>query len=363
MSGTDPLIGQTVSHYRIVEKIGGGGMGVVYKAEDTRLRRFVALKFLTDDLARDREALSRFQREARTASALNHPNICTIHDVGEQDGRSFITMEYLEGCTLKETIAGRLGLEMDTLLTLGIEIADALDAAHGAGVIHRDIKPANIFISPRGHAKILDFGLAKTGSPIAHAADSPTLSSAATQGGMVFGTAAYMAPEQARGEMVDHRADLWALGLVLYEMVTGTRPMAAVRLRVEQSPDLERIISKCLEADRELRYQHASDIRTGLQRLKRDTDSGRVIIRAEPAVTTVTRWKIIVPAAAALLALSVAAYSYVHRTPQLTDTDTIVLADFDNKTGDPVFDYTLRQGLSVELQQSPFLSLISDRQG
>ena len=242
------MIGQTLSHYRIVEKLGGGGMGVVYKAEDTRLRRFVALKFLTDELARDREALSRFQREARTASALNHPNICTIHDVGEQDGRSFIAMEYLEGSTLKESLAGHRGLEMDTVLTLGIEIADALDAAHSAGIIHRDIKPANIFISPRGHAKILDFGLAKMGSAIAHAADSPTLSSGATHGGMVLGTAAYMAPEQARGEMVDHRADLWALGLVLYEMVTGTRPMAAVRLRVEQSPDLERIIAKCLEA-------------------------------------------------------------------------------------------------------------------
>jgi len=362
---TDSLIGQTLSHYRIIEKLGGGGMGVVYKAEDTRLHRFVALKFLTDELARDREALSRFQREARTASALNHPNICTIHDVGKQDGRSFITMEYLEGSTLKETLAGHRGLEMDTVLTLGIEIADALDAAHSAGVIHRDIKPANIFISPRGRAKILDFGLAKMGSPIAHAgADSPTLSSAATEGGMVLGTAAYMAPEQARSETVDHRADLWALGLVLYEMVTGTRPMAAVRLRVEQSPDLERIIAKCLEADRELRYQHASDIRTDLQRLKRETASVPVTsgVRAALATAIVARWKIMLPAAAAVLTLSGAGYLYLHRAPTLTEKDTIVLADFENKTGDPVFDDTLRQGLSVQLQQSPFLSLISDRQ-
>jgi serine/threonine protein kinase len=361
---TDSLIGQTLSHYRIVEKLGSGGMGIVYKAEDTRLHRFVALKFLTDELARDRGALSRFQREARTASALNHPNICTIYDVGEQDGHSFIAMEYLEGSTLRECIAGHSGLEMERLLTLGIEIADALDAAHSAGIIHRDIKPANIFISPRGHAKILDFGLAKMGILIAHATDSPTLSSVATQGGMVLGTAAYMAPEQARGEMVDHRADLWALGLVLYEMTTGTRPMAAVRIRVEQSPDLERIISKCLEADRELRYQKASDIRTDLQRLKRDTGSVHMTtgVTTPLATAIVTRWKMTLPAAAAVLTLSVAGYVYLHRAPTLTEKDSIVLADFENRTGDPVFDDTLRQGLSVELQQSPFLNLLADRQ-
>ncbi len=360
----DTLIDQTFSHYRIVEKLGGGGMGIVYKAEDTRLHRFVALKFLTDDLARDREALSRFQREARTASALNHPNICTVHDVGEQDGRSFITMEYLEGSTLKERIAGQRGLEMDTVLALGIEIADALDAAHSAGIIHRDIKPANIFITPRGHAKILDFGLAKMGSLAAHGADAPTLTSAATQGGMVLGTAAYMAPEQARGEMVDRRADLWALGLVLYEMATGTRPMAGVRLRVEASTDLERIVSKCLEADRELRYQHASDIRADLQRLKRDTGPVQVtsVVTAALATGIVARWKMILPAAVAVLALSAAGYVFLHRAPALTEKDTIVLADFDNSTGDPVFDDTLRQGLSVALRQSPFLSLISDQQ-
>ena len=357
---TDSLIGQTFSHYRIVEKLGAGGMGVVYKAEDTRLGRFDALKFLTDDLAPDRGALSRFQQEARTASSLNHPNICTIYDVGEQDGRSFITMEYLDGSTLKEKITEHRGLEMDTVLTLGIEIADALDAAHSVGVIHRDIKPANIFISPRGHAKILDFGLAKMGKAIGHAADSPTLSSRATQGDVVLGTAAYMAPEQARGDTVDHRADIWALGLVLYEMATGTRPMAGVRLRVEKSPELERIILKCLEADRELRYQQASDVRADLQRLRRDSGSTQA-----PSITATVpkRWKMVRAAAsAAALTLSVAGYVYLHHAPSLTDKDTIVLADFENQTGDPVFDDTLRQGLSVQLQQSPFLSLISDEQ-
>ena len=355
------LIGKTLSHYRVIAKLGGGGMGIVYRAVDTRLHRFVALKFLADDWARNREALSRFQREARTASSLNHPHICTIYDVGQQDGYSYIVMEYLEGVTLRETLAAQSGLDMERLLTLGIEIADALDAAHSAGIVHRDIKPANIFVSSRGHAKILDFGLAKMATLIGSDADSVTLS-AVTQGGMILGTAAYMAPEQARGEIVDHRADLWALGLVLYEMATGRRPMPAVRLRVERSLDLERIISKCLEPDRELRYQHASDIRTDLQRLKRDSGSvhmARGVTAGANAIAA--RWRMILPAAAAVLTLA-GAYVYLHRAPTLTEKDTIVLADFENNTGDTVFDDTLRQGLSVELQQSPFLSLISDRQ-
>ena len=260
----DPLIGQTLSHYRIVEKLGGGGMGVVYKAEDSRLHRPVALKFVSEELAGDAEALSRFEREARTASALNHPHICTIYDIGEQDGRSFIAMEYLEGATLKDRLAaGPLGL--DTVLRLGIQIADALDAAHTANVIHRDIKPANIFISSRGHAKLLDFGLAKMRAQASREGDVTTM--AGTIQGVVVGTIAYMAPEQARGEPVDHRADLWSVGLVLYEMAKGTRPAPAVRLRIEASPELERVISKCLETDRDLRYQHAADLRTDLERL------------------------------------------------------------------------------------------------
>jgi eukaryotic-like serine/threonine-protein kinase len=354
-AGSDPLIGQTLSHYRIVEKLGGGGMGVVYKAEDSRLHRPVALKFVSGDLASDAEALSRFQREARTASALNHPHICTIHDIGEQDGRAFIAMEYLEGATLKDRLAaGPLGLE--TVLRLGIQIADALDAAHTANVIHRDIKPANIFISARGHAKLLDFGLAKMGAPTSREADFTT--AAGTIQGVVMGTLAYMAPEQARGEPVDHRADLYSVALVLYEMAKGTRPAAAVRLRVEASPELEGIISKCLETDPALRYQHASDLRADLERLTRGSDSA-LTGRDELPAKASARWTV-VAAAAAAIALAAVGYFFYPRPAPLTDKDTIVLGDFTNATGDAVFDDTLRQGLAVQLQQSPFLSLISD---
>jgi eukaryotic-like serine/threonine-protein kinase len=372
-------VGRTISHYRVIGKLGAGGMGVVYEAEDIRLKRRVALKFLPDDLAHDPRALQRFKREANAASSLNHPSICTIYEVEEQDGQPVIVMELLEGESLKERI--RKGpVCADELLDLGIQTSDALAAAHAKGIIHRDIKPANIFMVGPDRVKILDFGLAKAIPRHRPEIEPSDKDQSLTVEGAIPGTTAYMSPEQVTGEDIDARSDLFSVGVVLYEAATGRRPFVGKnnlltvnailneepippsRVNPELPPAFDAIIAKALEKDRTLRYQHASEIGADLRRLKRDTDSAQLLVNARTETSTRIQkrgmWATL--AVAAALALSVGGYFYFHRTPKLTDKDTIVLADFANSTGDAIFDDTLKTALNVSLRQSPFLNVLPD---